>query len=189
MRQGKCVLISTLCLASLAMVIGCPAGGGIVLPPVPVDIPLGESLGQFSVTAGEPAQQAGTTSFDTGGISVAAATLELDPSTISIAPAESAKTRLAQTGSNTAVVTVRIASADAVSTVCEAGEQYGPYTVTFDDNFVVQSISPSTVTLSQNTIDLLNAGSFSLCIQVEMSIDGTITIEELRLNISARIGG
>jgi len=187
MRNGKCIFISALCVMSFAMMVGCPSGIVVPLPPVPV--PLGESLGEFTLVANESQSAAGAVpSFDPG-VTIVSGSITIDPSVISISPTESAKTRLAQTGPNTATITARIASADEVETVCASGEEYGPFTITFDDDFVIQSVSPETVTLSQNTVDLLNGGSFSLCIEAEMSVDGIITINELTLNISARIGG
>jgi hypothetical protein len=180
MRSGR--ILAAMCVGALGMVmvVGCPAP--IQLPPI--EVPLGSSLGEFELQADVPKQLSGTTAINTGGTTVANGTLQLDPSAITITPAESAKVRQAQTaGTNTAVVTVRVASADAVSTVCDEGEQYGPFTIEFDDDYVVQSVTPSQVTLSQNTVDLLNAGQISLCIEAVMSIDGTISIGSLVIQV------
>jgi hypothetical protein len=78
-------------------------------------------------------------------------------------------------------ITVWIASGDEVETVCDTGEEYGPFSVKLEDNVPV-SVDPSEVTLSQNTLDLLNSGSFSLCIEVISPVDGIVTISSLTFN-------
>ena len=186
LRAKAMLVVATVTLASVLMV-GCPAAPLTI----PVPIPLGTSLGEFEVQAGESSQLSGTTSFTPPqGISIASATLELDSDAVTITPTESAKGLQAQVGdSNTAEVTVWIAPFDEVGTVCGGGEQYGPFTITFNDDYVIQSIEPSRVTLSQNTVDLLNAGQFSLCIRVLLPVDGTIRIGSLQLNVSPQLGG
>ncbi len=159
--------------------------GCSLAPLIPIDVPLSASLAEFSVQGGAAAKSSGTASFETGGISVGRGTIELDPSVITVTPANGAgsKGRLNYQETSTLTITVWIAPIDDADTVCDTGEQYGPFDVTLDENYVPVSISPSSVTLSQTTLDLLNAGQFSLCIEVASPIDGTVTIASLTLNL------
>ena len=180
MRNGR--ILATMCFAFLGtlVLVGCPAP--IQLPPV--EVPLSGSLGEFALEAGVPKQVSGPATVPSAGVTIANATLRIDPSPITVGPSESAKARQAQVGeANTAVITVWVASANQASTVCDEGERYGPFTIEFDDDYVIQSITPSQVTLSQNTVDLLNSGQVSLCIEAVMSIDGTISIGSLVIQV------
>ncbi len=181
MRSGR--ILATMCVGALGlvMVVGCPAP--IQLPPVDVPLP-GSVSGGLALEANVAKTASGTVNVPSLGVTVANATLRLDPNAVTISPADSAKARQAQTGElNTAEVTVWVASPDQSETVCTEGEEYGPFTIEFDDEFVIQSIAPSQVTLSQNTVDLLNSGQISLCIEAVMSIDGTISIASLEIQV------
>jgi hypothetical protein len=80
-------------------------------------------------------------------------------------------------------ITAWIASADLLDTVCDVGEQYGPYEVTLDANYVPIAVQPATITLTQTTLDLLNGGEFSLCVQVVSPVSGTVRIESFTFNL------
>ena len=163
---------------------GC-AGLGSLIPLQTVAFDLGSGLGEFEVQAGQPARKTGTGAFELPDITLGRGTVELDPDVITVTPADSGGAKGTVNLQQTSIleVTVWIASTDEVETVCETGEQYGPYEVTLDENYVPISIDPPTVTLTQNTLDLLNAGEFSLCIQVVSPVDGTVTIESLTFNL------
>ena len=172
-------------MVGAVMVTGWQLGGCTMMPLIPGDIPLSGGLAQFDVQAGEAAKSSGTGSFSLEGISLGHGSIELDPSAITLTPAGGAGSKGAVNlqETSTLVITVWIAPIDEVETVCDAGEQYGPFDVTLDENYVPVSIDPSSITLSGGTLDLLNAGEFSLCIEVVSPIDGTVTIESLTLNL------
>jgi len=172
-------------LVGVVTVLGWQLGGCSIAPMIPVNVPLSGGLAAYDVQADEPAKSSGTANFDTGGISVGRGTIELDPSVITVTPANGtgSKGGVAFQETSTLEITVWVASVDLADTVCEAGEQYGPFSVTLDENFVPIAITPGSVTLSQNTIDLLNAGEFALCIEVISPIDGTVTIGSMTLNL------
>ncbi len=178
MFRGKSVSALALLTVVGFGVVGCP---GFVAPPIAVPVELGEGLGQFTVNANQAAQNAGTTAFG-APVAVAGASLQFNADDITITPTDQAKTT--GNGTQTGQVTAWIAPAAQVATVCGGGEQYGPFTVTFDDSLNVLSVTPSSVTLSQNTVDLLNGGEISLCIEIIWPIDATVTIEQLTLNVS-----
>ena len=180
MRRTRLVITAVPALILLGLQSGCPVNPIVI----PVPLQLGDALGLFQVEAGVPSELAGTTSFDTGGINIAAVNLEIDPSVVTFTPADAqAKSRLAQAGGTTIVVTAWLAPAADVNTVCGGGTQFGPFTVTLDANNNVTSISPSNIDLAP-AIDLLNQGEVALCLRVESPISGTVRIETLTLNLS-----
>jgi hypothetical protein len=146
---------------------------------------LGTGLGVFQVTAGEPARNTGTQMGDPVEINLGSGSIELDPGVITVTPTPTTegKARAAMHVVSTMTVTVWIGTVDQLPTVCEEGEQYGPFTVGLDENNIPEEIDPSRVTLSDRTLDLLNGGDFSLCIEVVSPVTGTVTIESLTFNL------
>ncbi len=168
-----------------AALAGLGACAGAVT--VPVDVNLDDALGGFEVQAGVPTQNSGTVNIDTQGL-VGGASLELDLDSLVVNPTDAAakSATAASAATNTVDVTVYIAPAANLATVCggEGSETYGPFRVTLDADFVPVSIEPSTVTLSSTTIGLLNGGQFALCVNVLATFDGEVTIQTIRFNVS-----
>ena len=192
MRARSRLLVTGLAMTGLFAVLGCtvsvPAGaaaaGGGGTPQFTAEFDLTGGLGTFEVQAGVPAENRGTSNFTIEGGTISSGSVELDPSVITVTPAAGTnKANVAMQANQTLIVTVQIAQADQIDTVCDVGEQYGPFTVVLDENYVPVSIDPSTVTLSQNTIDLINLGQFSICLRVESPVDGTVTIQNLVFNL------
>jgi len=94
-------------------------------------------------------------------------------------------------GSSQLSITVRIAATDNADRVCEDGtpdseiprETYGPYLLQLDANGNVESVTPSSVTFGSLTVSLLNAGEFSVCIDVISPIDASLQIDNLIFNV------
>ena len=129
-------------------------------------------------------QVSGEVVFDTGGIPIGSGSIKLDPAVIGITENTSDEKRATALQAGSVLeVTVWIDSVDAVATVCDTGEEYGPFTVELDENLVPQSITPSSVTLTTDTLDLLNSGTFSLCVEVVAPVDGTVTIDSFTFNL------
>jgi hypothetical protein len=80
-------------------------------------------------------------------------------------------------------VTVRIAEVDQLETVCESGEEYGPFEVTLDEANNPTAIDPDTIELSETTLALLEGGEFSICIEVTSPIDATVTIQSFDVSL------
>jgi hypothetical protein len=172
----------------LAVLSGCagvvPAGGGSGAAQITADFDLSGGLGTFETQAGVPAETRGTGNFDIGGAEASSGSVEVDPSIITVTPAAGpAKSNVAMQAGDPLIITVAIAPTDELDTVCDTGEQYGPFIVVLDENYVPVSIDPSSVTLTQNTLDLINVGEFSICLRVESPVDGTVTIESLRFTL------
>ncbi len=178
------IFMMTAGVAALAawQVGGCNLLSLVRIPPVTFE--LGAGLAEFEVQAGQAVRNSGSGAFDLSGLSIGSGSIELDPSVITVTPSGSVtgKGSVNLQESSTLEITVWIASGDEVDTVCDAGEKYGPFSVTLDENNVPVSVDPSEVTLTQNTLDLLNSGSFSLCIEVISPVDGTVTIGSLTFN-------
>jgi hypothetical protein len=181
MRRQSSVCLSGLVGVSLLAVEGCSPSA----LRREVDLNLNNNLASFNVESGVAARNTGSYSFDNGGITIGSGSIALDPAALTFTPAETSggKVRVAQQAAeSTMTVMVWIDGPDAIETVCETGEDYGPFTVTLVDNVPV-GISPNTVELSRSTINLLNSGSFTLCIEVVSQLTGTVTINKLVLNL------
>lgn len=182
MNRSKKYALGVLVALPMIYFVGCRAGGGI-----PFRFPLGTGLGSFDVTAGETSQNQGTGSLSGSSRSVGSASLSLDPDDISFTPANDTGTKgttTFQTG-GTFTVTAGIGAVDDVETVCDTPvDEYGPFTVTLDANFNVTAISPSSITLEQSSLDLINEGEFSICLTVDDStVSGTLIIEALSFSL------
>ena len=149
---------------------------------IPARFELGESLGSFVVTAGEATKNSGTGNLGDSNPNIGSGAIRLVPGDIAFTPADTSGAKgltTYQTG-GTFTVSAGIASVGDVDTVCDTPvDEYGPFTVTLDADFNVTSITPSSVELDQTTIDLINAGQFSICLTVESTVDGTVTIDAL----------
>lgn len=158
-------------------------GGCNVLPLFSVDVPLGTGLGTFDVVAGETSRSSGQANFNPE-VELGRGTIALDPSTISFAPAGAGKYQLAaQDATTTITVSVYIADLDQEETVFDDGDMYGPFEVTFNSDFSSVSVDPSTVNLTPRTVDLLNSGMFSIGLEIESEVDGTLVIGTLTFNV------
>ncbi len=178
--QRKATVLKGLVVATLL-------GIGACAPPlIPVGVDLGNNLGSFEVQAGVPSTNRGTVSGIDTTITVGSGNLAFDTGNITVTPAGGGggKRRDVNLQDTTVlVVTAWIDEVGAVETVCETGEEYGPFDVTLDENNVPVAIDPDHVDLTQTTVDLINGGEFSLCLEIVSPIDATITIERLTLNL------
>jgi hypothetical protein len=175
----------TLTTLSLMAITCLPLAGCPQRIQIPAEFSLAGGLGTFEVQAGVLKQNRGTGSLGDTQINIGSGTLRIDPAKITITPANGGggKGTVNLQAGGTLVVSASIAAVDAVDTVCESGEKYGPFNVALDVNNQPVSVDPSSVTLSQTTIDLINGGTFSLCIEVTSPIDGTVTIDALSFSL------
>lgn len=161
-----------------AMVSGCPAS----LFQITSDFDLAEGMRTYDLQAEVPVEHTGTYSLADPGVTIGSGSLAIPVSVVSFTPADTSggkgAVNLQQIG--TIEVTAWIASPDELDTVCGGGEEYGPFTIALDENSVPVSISPSSITLTQNTLSLLNGGEFTLCIRAVSTVDGILEIELLR---------
>lgn len=176
---------------TVGLLVGCntaavtgDGNGGGVLGNVDVGFDLGAGLGEFQVEAGVAKTVVGTGRFTLTGALADGGTFVLDPADISVTPSDT-------TGGKGSVnlqtevleITVWIDNIDATDTVCGGGDQYGPYSVTLGEDLVPISIDPTEINLTTNTIALLNAGEFSICISVLSPVSGTVHIATLTFSV------
>lgn len=168
-------------MVAVLQVSGCVA----LIPPQTFPFNLGLS-GTFEVEAcSAEANTLIVTDFSTGGFTIASGTMTIDPGTITVTPdAEQTGECPGSSEARTFTIEVRLGAPGTEATVCDDGEQFGPYVVELDDDFNVVSITPSSVTLSQNAVDLLNGGSFVLCITVDTDFSGTIVVEQFLFTVT-----
>lgn len=165
-------------LAILGIIAGCPSAFQRT-----TQINLGGSLNSYEVTAGEPLRKSGTAGLGDIPVTLGSGSIAIDPSVITVTPTGAGKLGTSLQGTSTLQVTVWVGSFGEAATVCETGDQYGPFTVTLDANLVPTAVSPSNITLTPSTLDALNSGQFSLCIEIVSPVTGNVTISSLTFNL------
>jgi hypothetical protein len=78
---------------------------------------------------------------------------------------------------------IRVARFEDSETVCSTGEQYGPYSIELNDDFSASSVSPPTATATRQTLDIINTGGYSICIQVTPVVDATADLDFVAVDI------
>jgi hypothetical protein len=177
-------------MTRISMMVVAIAGGlqvsgcASIVPLQPVNFPLGPGLGDFELQADQPLTKSGTADFE-APVTLRRGTLRINPDAIMFTPADTSnqKGRTTFQSTTTIVVTVWIAELEDLDNVFDVGDEYGPYTITFDENFVPVSVSPPTITLTPNTIALLNSGQFSIGFEVVSPVDGTLVVGSLTFNV------
>ncbi|MBN1514757.1 MAG: hypothetical protein JXB13_22285 [Phycisphaerae bacterium] len=177
-------------IVGVCMLIGCSSGevgsggGGGSPVAVPLDLSQSGGLGVFEVQARVPAANRGTGRFVLDGLTAGNGSLRLDPAVITVTPNGADEDPSVVQAGALLVITVRVDSIERQDTVCSEGDLYGPYHVTLNGDGVPVSVSPDSIALTESTISLVNAASFSLCIRVESPIDATVEIARLNFNLS-----
>lgn len=170
----KIRVIAVCCLVPLIV-------GGCSFVQIPVPVMLPSTVGNLEVTAGQTVQRSSSITVDVGDVSAGSGTLALSPDAISVTLANTTgqKGGANLQAANTLMVTGWIAGPDTLDTVCGGGDEYGPFTVDLDENGGVTGVSPSSVSLTRNTVNLLNSGEFTICLSVESTVDATVSISRL----------
>ncbi len=182
-----------------------------VLPTVAVVVPLVGAFLQIAVTSGTPSRTSGLITFETSdNLSVGRGSIELDPGVISLAASavgskvstvaqqvvEDCQMACEDAGldgttcdavctSGACEITLWAAAPGDEETVCTGGarDEYGPFLVAIDDTGRGISVEPPTVTLQSMTIEMLNAGSLAMCVQVVAPDNGNVAVEGLIINV------
>lgn len=199
MQKGIAV-VGVVALSGSLSLWGCAS----ILPTVEVPLDLGLS---FAVEGGVPSDDTVNFDFDPQA-QAGRGTMEIDPGSISLQPSDNGggKVRLVnyQTvedcttaclaagvpsatcqsvcANNHLLITVWIGSTEDITANCESGEQH-VFDVTLDDEGVPTSVSVTPSSLSDTSIELINSGVFSVCIEVLSPTDGTVLLDELILNL------
>jgi len=98
-------------------------------------------------------------------------------------PLDSIKT--AQAAVDGGQLYLRVGTAEQIDTVCEVGELYGPFSITLADNFQPESVSPAEANATQQTLDVINTGSYSICVQIMPSITAIADLNSLIVDMES----
>lgn len=137
----------------------------------------------FVLTAGEPLRQQGQFTINTGAAVVSRGNISVNMDNVTFTPSDSESAKALQAGA-TIIVTFWIDGFSDVDTVCDTGDEYGPYTITLGADAMPASITPNSVDLEPSTVLVLRTGQFSVCVEVESSIGGTVAIGTFTLGVS-----
>jgi hypothetical protein len=201
MRKGFMTIATGLMLVTALPATSCstepPVGGAPSQEDleVEVDFELTHGLGDFQVEAGEPAFKRATGRFSVGSIPVGGGSVEIDINGITVTPEDATgeKAGVVRQADRVLEITIWFAPGTLSDTICSDDEtqreQYGPYRVTLDEDYVPVEIEP-TPTLTDSTIELLNAADeeglswFSYCIRVVSPVTGLVQIESFTLRLT-----
>ncbi|MBU0730791.1 MAG: hypothetical protein KKE17_11000 [Proteobacteria bacterium] len=84
--------------------------------------------------------------------------------------------------SSMAYLTARIGSSSDLAIVCNDGAAYGPFVISVDDSNDPVSVEPATVTANPSTVQLINAGAFTICLQITSPVSGSLSASDLKVN-------
>lgn len=79
---------------------------------------------------------------------------------------------------------LRIDRAEAFSTVCTSEEVYGPFEITLDASSQPSSVLPATAQATQTTMDIINLGAYSVCVQVVSPVDAEVDLNNIGFQIA-----
>jgi hypothetical protein len=79
-------------------------------------------------------------------------------------------------------VSLRFSDSADLSTVCEEGWLYGPYTVSGTNK--PETAETASVSAEPATVDLVNYGSFAMCIEISSPIDLTLSIKDYSVDVA-----
>ena len=80
---------------------------------------------------------------------------------------------------------LRVAPIELEDTVCTTGELYGPFDISLADNFQPASVTPAIAEATQQTLDIINTGSYSVCVQIIPMITAIADLESLIVDFGA----
>lgn len=187
MKLRTCIFLAGfLAAAAAAWVISCGGGSGVSDGKIILDIgsqgediPLEAGETSISFTVNHDADRFkgpfGSLALD---LQENLAWILFDPGVVPGSASGEALLLVTKEGS----LTLSIAPAEAVDFVCEDGEIYGPFSITFDDDYQPLMASPSSAEATSHTLDIINIGSYSVCVQVTSPIAGEVTLGQVEFS-------
>jgi len=67
------------------------------------------------------------------------------------------------------------------ATVCSDGISYGPFTAAYTSSLTVD---PPTATMDEATLQIVNAGSFFICLSITPDFDATMSLDDLEADVT-----
>lgn len=178
------LLLFVLCFSFLNFLVACGGSGG---GSGNSEAPAGElpDEGEFiSLISGQPVTLTETFAINLEGAGGPFETLTIDESDVrSIFEAQIAaatpgwlqklspffiEKAFAQMPNNTVRATFALGRAELGDDICEEGEQYGPYTMTYSALEII-GFDFETITASQNIVDVVNTGFLRVCVEIVAS--------------------
>lgn len=123
--------------------------------------------------------------FDPSEFNLGHGRIALRPEDITFTPdpQDEGKGRVNFQAGSSLQITAFVAAPEDLATVCVDGEQYGPFEVELDEDLVPVAVTPSSFTLSSDTLALIEAGQISICLRVVVPVNGTVVVENLTLTL------
>jgi hypothetical protein len=81
------------------------------------------------------------------------------------------------------VLDLWVAPAEAASTVCETGEHYGPFNITINQSSQASTVTPPEGEATQTTLNVINIGSFFMCVKVTSTVSIEAELNYLGLQV------
>ena len=192
MKRKAVIGVGVLLSAGLvAWVISCGGGGsgGAVFDG---SINIGDKGKDIDLTGGQEWSMAYTVNYDVGrfGGPFGSLSLNLQDNLSGITftpqgvPAGLSARAVPLLDPDTGTLTLRVAPAEAISTVCTDGVPIGTFTITLDESYQPMSVTPPTVEATQTTMDVINIGSYSVCIQVTSPVNAVADLNRVEFGIT-----
>ena len=147
-----------------------------------ITIPMGDTLQSVSVLANQTTQVVFTHAIPPTTVTSWKPNLSATISQIRVmvpAPASlSDVLALIQAAATESVsLSVRVAPANQRSTVCTNGIPYGPFTVNLTSAFLPSTVSPSAPAADDQTLAVMNAGAYVICVQIMSPVALTFSLD------------
>ncbi len=186
-RYGKRFLAVVLVTALGAAAASCQGSdSGTTNPPSPttttITLPVGDTLQNVFVPANQQTQIVFTHAIPPTSISSWKPNLASTISHVQVSAAPPASPReafalLRALTTETVSLSVRVAPAAQRSTVCTSGVLYGPFTVSLTSAFLPSSVTPANPEADSQTLAIMNAGAYALCVQILSPVAVTFSLD------------
>jgi hypothetical protein len=70
-----------------------------------------------------------------------------------------------------------VSSASQANFTCSSGERYGPFMVDVENSNQAKSITPAKASATRPTLSVINAGSFTLCLEIVSPVEAKIDVD------------
>jgi hypothetical protein len=179
--------VSTLMMAAWVLIMSCGGGGGGGgggLTDVSINI---GSKGELTLPAGEMWSRVYSVSYDVAGYGgpFESLTLNLQEnlSGLHVTPL-ALPAGISALASTTATMYMRVARAEAASTVCTDGELHGPFTITINESAQATTVDPPTAEAGQATMDIINTGEYVFCVIIESPMPADVEVDRVDFGIA-----
>jgi len=68
-------------------------------------------------------------------------------------------------------------------TVCDTGEAYGPFNIMINTSSQLTTVTPPNMAMTQTSMDIINIGAFSFCVQAISPVDAVVDLTSVDFNV------